>query len=72
MMYNDDYLSIGEILHELLGMSQIIVCFCSMVLIPNFCFLGEMGHFSYVAFDRMDKQCVQKKKHYGGANENTK
>ena len=57
-MYNAGCLSIGEILHELLGMSQVIVYFCSMVLIPNFCFLGEMGHFSYVAFDRMNKQSV--------------
>ncbi|CAF3316588.1 unnamed protein product [Rotaria sp. Silwood2] len=39
MIYNDGYLSIGEILHEL---------------------LGEMGHFSYVAFDRINKQRVQK------------
>ena len=60
-MYNDDYLSVDEILHKLLGMSQIIVCFCSIVLIQNFCFLGEMSHFSYVAFDRMNKQRVQKK-----------
>ena len=29
MMYNDHYLSIDEILHELLDMSQIIVCFYS-------------------------------------------
>ncbi|CAF4611643.1 unnamed protein product [Rotaria sp. Silwood2] len=39
MIYNDGYLSIGEILHEL---------------------LGEMGHFSYVAFDRINKQRVRK------------
>ncbi|CAF1300157.1 unnamed protein product [Rotaria sp. Silwood1] len=39
MIYNDGYLSIGEILHEL---------------------LGEMGHFSYIAFDRMNKQRLKK------------
>ena len=60
MIYNDGYLSIGEILHQLLGMSQIIVCFCSMVLTPSFCFLGKMGHFSYVDFDYISKQRVQK------------
>ena len=33
----------------------------SAVLIPNFCSLGEMGHFSYVAFDHhTNKQRVQK------------
>ena len=58
MICNAGYLSIGEILHKLLDMSQIVVCFCSMVLIPNFCFLGEMGHFSYVAFDCINKQRV--------------
>ncbi|CAF2743160.1 unnamed protein product [Rotaria sp. Silwood2] len=26
----------------------------------NFCFVGEMGHFSYVAFDRINKQRVRK------------
>ena len=45
----------------------------STVLIPNFCSLGEMGHFSYVAFDhRMNKQRIQNKKHNGGGNENIK
>lgn len=60
MIYNDGYLSIGKILHELLGISQIIFCFYSKILIANFCFVGEMGHFSYVAFDRINKQRVQK------------
>ncbi|CAF3807638.1 unnamed protein product [Rotaria sp. Silwood1] len=39
MIYNDGYLSIGEILHEL---------------------LGEMGHFSFIEFDRMNKQRLKK------------
>ena len=56
MIYNDGYLSIGEILQALLGMFQIIFCFFSKILIVNFCFVAEMGHFSYVAFARTNKQ----------------
>ena len=60
MIYNDGYLSIGEILHALLGMFQIILCFFSKILIANFCFVAEMGHFSYVAFDRINQQRARK------------
>ena len=50
MVYNDGYLSIGEILHGILGMFQIIFCFFSKILIAKFRFVAEMGHFSYVFF----------------------
>ena len=60
MIYNDGYLSIGEILHALLSMFQIIFCFFSKILIANFCFVAKMGHFSYVAFDRINKQRARK------------
>ena len=60
MIYNDGYLSIGEILHEILGLFQIIFCLFSKILIANFCFVAEMGHFSYVAFDCINKQRTRK------------
>ena len=60
MIYNDGYLSIGEILHALLGMFQIIFCFFSKILIANFCFVAEMDHFSYVFFNHINKQRVRK------------
>ena len=60
MIYNDGYLSIGEILHALLDMFQIIFCFFSKILIANFCFVPEMGNFSYVDFDRINKQRARK------------
>ena len=60
MIYNDGCLSIGEILHALLGMFQIIFCFFSKILIANFCFVAEMDHFSYVAFDRINRQRARK------------
>ena len=31
-----------------------------MILIANFYFVGEMGNFSYVSFDRINKQRVRK------------
>ena len=65
MIYNDGYLSIGEILHALLGICQIIFCFFSRILIANFCFVAEMGHFSYVAFDRINKQRARKEVQWG-------
>ena len=60
MTYNDGYLSIGEILHALLSMFQIIFCFFSKILIANFCFVAEIGHFSHVAFDRINRQRARK------------
>ena len=60
MIYKDGYLSIDEILHRILGMFQIIFCLFSKILITNFSFVAEMGHFSYVAFDRINKQRVKK------------
>ena len=60
MIYNDGYLSIGEILHGTLYMFQIVFCLFSKILIANFCFVAEMGHFSYVAFDRINKRRARK------------
>ena len=72
MIYNDGYLSIGEILHGILGMFQIIFCLFSKILIANFCFVAEMGHFLYVAFDRARKTNVQEKKYNEGREEDNK
>ena len=60
MIYDDGYAFIGEILRALLGMFQIIFCLFSKILIANFCFVAEMGHFSYVALDRINKQRARK------------
>ena len=60
MIYNDGCLSIGEMLHALLGMFQIIFCFFSKILIANFCFVAEMGHFFMFSFNHINKQPVRK------------